>query len=333
MSDCFHLLSVQLITPESIIVIRIKSKDLLMVDSPAKPFLKWAGGKTQLLGEFTKRIPSGLKEGDLPIFIEPFVGGGAVFFHFNSLFKFEECHIFDINEELILAYSVVKNNCEDLIDLLHGIEKDFLSKDDSGRKEFFYNLRDKFNRQKLTIKFHQFESSWVERAAQLIFLNKTCFNGLYRVNNQGEFNVPFGKYKNPKILNSNLLRTDSNILQNTEIHLGDFSESYQYVSNHSFVYFDPPYRPLNETSSFTQYSKNGFNDSEQRRLAHFYQKCDQKQAKLMLSNSDPKNINPDDEFFDNLYAKYHVTRVPAKRMINCDGTKRGEIREIIVTNY
>lgn len=304
-----------------------------MANSSAKPFLKWAGGKTQLLEEFTKRIPKELSEGKLPVFIEPFIGGGAVFFHFNSLFEFDECHIFDINEELILAYTVVRNNVEDLIDNLRDIEKDFFSKDDSGRKEFYYNLRDEFNRQKSAINFHQFEKAWINRAAYLIFLNKTCFNGLYRVNNQGEFNVPFGKYKNPKILNTDLLRLDSETLQNTTIHLGDFTDSYRYVSDDSFVYFDPPYRPLNETSSFTQYSKNGFNDSEQERLASFFEQCDRKHAKLMLSNSDPKNVDPNDDFFDILYEKYHITRVPAKRMINCDGTKRGEIREIIVTNY
>jgi DNA adenine methylase len=304
-----------------------------MANSSAKPFLKWAGGKTQLLKEFTKRIPEELSEGKLQVFIEPFIGGGAVFFHFNRLFEFDECHIFDINEELILAYTVVRNNVEDLIDNLREIKKDYFSKDDSGRKEFYYNLRDEFNRQKSAINFHQFEKAWINRAAYLIFLNKTCFNGLFRVNNQGEFNVPFGKYKNPKILNTDLLRLDSETLQNTTIHLGDFTDSYRYVSDTSFVYFDPPYRPLNETSSFTQYSKNGFNDSEQERLASFFEQCNRKHAKLMLSNSDPKNVDPNDDFFDILYGKYHITRVPAKRMINCDGTKRGEIREIIVTNY
>jgi DNA adenine methylase len=304
-----------------------------MINSSAKPFLKWAGGKTQLLEEFTKRIPNELKEGELPVFIEPFVGGGAVFFHFNNQYRFNECHIFDVNEELILAYTVVKNNVEDLIDILRDIEIDFLSKDDPERKVFFYHIRDEFNRQKPSINSHHFQREWIERAAQLIFLNRTCFNGLYRVNNQGMFNVPFGSYKKPKILNDSILRVDSEKLQNTTIHLGDFEEAFGYVSDRSFVYFDPPYRPLNNTSSFTQYSKDGFNDMEQKRLAAFFEKCDRKNAKIMLSNSDPKNVNPDDDFFDLLYVKYHITRVPAKRMINCDGTKRGEIKEIIVTNY
>jgi len=304
-----------------------------MANSSAKPFLKWAGGKTQLLEAFTRRIPKELAEGKLPVFVEPFVGGGAVFFHFNSIFEFDECHIFDINEELILAYTVVKNNVEDLIDILHDIKEDFLSKDDPGRKEFYYNLRAEFNREKPAINFQQCGKEWIQRAAHLIFLNRTCFNGLYRVNNRGEFNVPFGKYKNPKILNTNVLLSDSETLQNTTIHPGDFTGSSQYISAHSFVYFDPPYRPLNETSSFTQYSKNGFHDLEQERLASFFEQCDKKHAKLMLSNSDPKNVDPDDDFFDSIYEKFHITRVPARRLINCDGSKRGEIQEIIVTNY
>lgn len=304
-----------------------------MVKSSAKPFLKWAGGKTQLLEEFTKRIPPELKEGKLPVFVEPFVGGGAVFFCFNSMFNFKECHIYDINEELILAYTVVKNKVEDLIDHIDSISKEYFSKDESGKKGYFYQIRDEFNHAKPSINFYKYEKKWIERASQLIFLNKTCFNGLYRVNFQGEFNVPFGRYKNPKILNADPLRVDSQVLQNTTIHLGDFADSYSKISNKSFVYFDPPYRPLNETSSFTQYSKGGFDDSEQRRLAEFFVRCDRKQAKLLLSNSDPKNINPNDDFFDILYSDYHIDRVPAKRVINCDGTKRGEIQEIIVTNY
>ena len=304
-----------------------------MTDSFGKPFLKWAGGKTQLLDEFSQRIPRDLQEGKLPIFVEPFVGGGAVFFHFNNQFQFDECHIFDINEELILAYTVVRDNVQELIEILRNIENDFFHRDETGRKEYFYSIRDEFNYKKSTVGFKYFENSWIERAAQLIFLNRTCFNGLFRVNNQGWFNVPFGSYKNPKILNTRILEADSGKLQNTKIHLGDFTESILHISDQSFVYFDPPYRPLNKTSAFTQYSKNGFDDSEQKRLAKFFEKCNKKHAKLMLSNSDPKNENPDDDFFDKLYANYNITRVPARRMINCDGMKRGEIKEIIVTNY
>ncbi|MBP7411872.1 MAG: Dam family site-specific DNA-(adenine-N6)-methyltransferase, partial [Methanoculleus sp.] len=174
---------------------------------------------------------------------------------------------------------------------------------------------------------------WIERAGQFIFLNRTCFNGLYRVNSRGGFNVPFGRYQNPTILHEDVLRADAELLRNTTVHLGDFTQSEPHISEGTFVYFDPPYRPLNRTSSFTQYAKGGFTDEEQRRLAAYYARCNARGARLMLSNSDPKNVDPDDEFFDDLYAGYHIDRVPARRMINCDGTGRGEICEIIVTNY
>jgi len=304
-----------------------------MRDTPAKPFLKWAGGKTQLLGEFESRIPEELRKGKISTFIEPFVGGGAVYFYFNSIFNFQKCHIFDINEELYLAFKVVRDDVGSLVDHLSELSSRYLSRDESSRRDFFYQIRNEFNRGKADINYPIFDSSWTKRAAQLIFLNRTCFNGLFRVNSRGEFNVPFGRYKNPKILNVDLLRADSAVLQNTEIHYGDFTSAGSLISDNSFVYFDPPYRPLNQTSSFTSYSKDGFDDDAQRRLARFFRQCDTTGAKLMLSNSDPKNINPDDNFFDILYSDYRIERVPAKRMINCDKTKRGEINEIIVTNY
>ena len=298
-----------------------------------RPFLKWAGGKAQLLDAFTARAPRELREGTLPVFIEPFMGGGAVFFPFNGIFGFRECHLFDINEELVLAYSVVKNDVSGLIERLRELSDEFMGKSDTDRREYYYAVRDAFNSKKKTIDFERYGDEWVERAAQLVFLNRTCFNGLYRVNSRGGFNVPFGRYKNPKILHEEVLRADSAALRNTTVHLGDFTQAEPYVSEETFVYFDPPYRPLNRTSSFTQYSKNRFSDEEQRRLAAFYAECDAKGARLMLSNSDPKNIDQSDGFFDDLYSGYHIDRVPARRAINCDGTKRGEIHEIVVTNY
>ncbi|KAF5038496.1 Modification methylase DpnIIA [anaerobic digester metagenome] len=304
-----------------------------MATYTARPFLKWAGGKAQLLDAFTRRVPRELNEGTLSVFVEPFVGGGAVYFHFNSTFRFKECHIFDINEELILTYSVVKNDVCALIDHLAGISDDYLAKDDAGRKDFYYAMRNAFNRTKGDIDFGKYGETWIERASTLIFLNRTCFNGLYRVNSQGGFNVPFGRCKNPTILHENVLRADAELLQNTTIHHGDFAQSEPCISEETFIYLDPPYRPLNRTSSFTQYAKGGFTDEEQRRLAAYYARCDARGARLMLSNSDPKNIDPCDEFFDDLYAGYCIDRVPARRMINCNGDGRGEIREIIVTNY
>ncbi len=299
----------------------------------SKPFLKWAGGKKQLLDAFESRIPMELREGGLSTYIEPFVGGGAVYFYLNSTFNFKSCHIFDINEELFLAYTVVRDDVDSLVNHLEELSVKFLSRDESSRKEFFYEVRDEFNQTKAEVNLNRFEPSWTSRVANLIFLNRTCFNGLFRVNSKGQFNVPFGRNKNPKILNAELLYADSGVLQNTEVHRGDFALSAPYISDESFVYLDPPYRPLNQTSSFTGYSMDGFGDDEQRRLARFFSECDRTGAKLMLSNSDPKNTDLNDDFFDTLYSEFRIERVPARRMINCDHTKRGEINEIIVTNY
>lgn len=303
----------------------------------AKPFLKWAGGKKQLLEEFDKRFPRGLRTGEITKYVEPFVGGGAVLFYILNKFKFKECHIYDINEELILTYSVVKNNVESLIDELKLLESTFLQLDDDKRKDFFYSIRDKFNESKKNIDFSFFNPLWISRAAQIIFLNRTCFNGLFRVNSKGEFNVPFGKYKNPRILNGANLRCVSIVLANVEIHLGDFEDCQGILDERTFVYFDPPYRPISKTSSFTSYSKDAFDEKSQIRLSEFYKKMDLKGVKLMLSNSDPKNEKPEDHFFENNYlssgSKIRIDRVPAKRMINSKSEGRGAINELIITNY
>jgi len=302
------------------------------ITGSAKPFLKWAGGKKQLIEEFYKRFPNGLITGEIDKYIEPFVGGGAVFFYTIQKFNLTECHIYDANEELILAYKVVQNDVDRLIGILKKLEFEFLNLNEEARKEYFYRIRVKFNENKSEIDFSQYHYNWINRAAQLIFLNRTCFNGLFRVNSKGQFNVPFGRYKNPKISNEDVLRNASIVLKNVKINLGDFTDCETIVNDKTFVYFDPPYRPLNKTSSFTSYNKDSFNDFEQQRLAKFYKKLDAKGAKLMLSNSDPKNEDPNDNFFDELYSDFIIERVLAKRMINCKGEKRGVIRELIITN-
>jgi len=299
----------------------------------ARPFLKWAGGKTQLLNELTRRLPGELTEGEITKYVEPFVGGGAFFFYLNQRFSFEQCYICDINEELVLSYRVIQRSVNRLISELKTLESDYLSRSEKERETLYYKFRDAFNRKRSEIDFETYSSEWIERAAQIFFLNRTCYNGLFRVNRRGEFNVPFGRYKNPEILNEDNLKGVSELLKTTQILLGDFTRCRKYVDDRTFVYFDPPYRPLNPTSSFTSYSKNGFREEDQVRLAKFFRELDEKGAKIMLSNSDPKNENLDDSFFDDLFSDYYIERVPAKRMINCNGARRGDINELIITNY
>ena len=308
------------------------TKQLKLVPQ-ARPFLKWAGGKTQLLKQFSKRLPPEMKNGEITNYVEPFVGGGAVFFYLGQRFSFNHSSIFDANEELILTYRVIKKSTKKLIHELESLESAYISKGNEDRERLFYDVRDSFNKIKPEINFHTYDPGWVTRAAQSIFLNRTCFNGLFRMNRKGEFNVPFGRYKNPQILNKDNLNDVADLLKTTTIILGDFTRCKKFVDTMSFVYLDPPYRPLNDTSSFTSYAKDGFSDTDQRRLAVFFKELDKKGAKIMLSNSDPKNEKPDDSFFDELYADYTIERVPAKRSINCNGARRGNINELIITNY
>ena len=301
--------------------------------SSARPFLKWAGGKSQLLYEFNKRLPEELTKGKITKYVEPFIGGGAFFFYLNENFSFEKYYICDANEELTLCYRVIKHSVKELISELKTLESAYLSKNDEQRESFYYEVRDAFNQELPAIDFKNYSSEWVSRAARSIFFNRTCFNGLFRVNQKGEFNVPFGKYKNPAILNESNLEDVATVLKTTEILAGDFTRCREFVDDTTFVYFDPPYRPINSSSFFTSYSKNGFYDKDQVRLRDFFKELDGIGAKIMLSNSDPKNEKPDDSFFDDLYSDYYIERVPAKRMINSDGAGRGNINELIITNY
>ncbi|HON57706.1 MAG TPA: Dam family site-specific DNA-(adenine-N6)-methyltransferase, partial [bacterium] len=204
----------------------------------------------------------------------------------------------------------------------------YLRKSYKQREIFFYEIRNHYNEQIKKIDYENFNNDWIERTALLIFLNKTCFNGLFRQNKNGEFNVPFGGYENPKIADENNICAVNKALIDTEIFCLDFSSALDMIDKNSFVYLDPPYRPLNKTSSFTDYSKEGFTDTDQKRLSDFYKRADKKGAYLMLSNSDSK-----DNFFNNLYSEYNIQRVLANRMINCNGNGRGKITELIITNY
>ena len=199
----------------------------------ARPFLKWAGGKTQLLKQFSKRLPLEMKNGEITHYVEPFVGGGAVFFYLGQRFSFDRSSIFDANEELILAYRVIKKSTKKLISELESLESAYISKTNEDREQLYYDVRDSFNKKKPDINFHTYGAEWVPRAAQSIFLNRTCFNGLFRMNRKGEFNVPFGRYKNPQILNKDNLKDVAALLKTTTILLGDFTRCKKFVDNTS----------------------------------------------------------------------------------------------------
>ena len=290
-----------------------------------KPFVKWVGGKGQLIEEIEKMLPSD-GEKVLTKYAEPMVGGGALLFNVLSRYQFDELYISDINPELINAYIAIKQNVEALIKRLNEMQMTFLPLDENGRKYYYYNVRDKFNTAKLS------DSTSAEKAAYFIFLNKTCFNGLYRVNRKGLFNVPMGSYKNPTICDADNLRNIHEALQNVTIVCGDYSLSKSFIDQDTFVYLDPPYRPISETSAFTSYNSDVFDDDEQIRLARFIDEINASGAKIVLSNSDPKNVNPDDAFFDELYKAYQIKRVSATRMINSKADSRGKINELLICN-
>ena len=290
-----------------------------------KPFVKWVGGKGQLIEQLEKYIPTG-GEKVLTKYAEPFIGGGALLFNILSKYNFESVYISDINKELINAYNVVKNNVDDLINKLAEMQLAFVPMDDNGRKYYYYTARDKFNSLQIT------EETAVEKASLFIFLNKTCFNGLYRVNKKGQFNVPMGTYKNPNICDENNLRNVSEALQNVTIVCGDYSLSKDFIDKDTFVYFDPPYRPISETAGFTAYNTDCFDDNEQIRLARFIDEINLSGAKIMLSNSDPQNVNPEDTFFEELYKAYTINKVDATRAINSKGDSRGKIKELLIYN-
>lgn len=296
--------------------------------------MKWAGGKSQLLSQIQELYPAALRTGMIDRYIEPFVGGGAVFFDVARNFDIETFILVDINVEIILVYRVIQKEPNKLIEHLQALSEKYLPLSEKERKAFYYSIRERFNAARFQFDYEHYSDAWVVRAAQLIFMNRTCFNGLFRLNSKGKFNVPHGRYKNPKILDAENILSVSDILQRAEIQCGDFTTCEEWTTEHSFVYFDPPYRPLSKTASFTSYSKYKFEDEEQIRLAQFFRKLDEeKGAYLMLSNSDPTNEDPNDDFFEQLYAGFNIYRVSANRMINSNAKRRGQITELLITNY
>ena len=299
----------------------------------AKPFLKWAGGKRQLIPQIEAHFPPELFEGALTHYAEPFVGGGAMLFHIANLFPNLELTILDVNREVFIVYKTIQNDVKQLISYLGELETAYLSLSAENRQKFYYQRRTLFNSQLSEVNVTNYSADWIIRAANIIFLNRTCFNGLFRVNSKGEFNVPFGRYKNPKICDQENLVHVSNVLKRCQIIHGDFSSIDKFVNSQSFVYFDPPYRPISSTASFNSYSEDTFGDESQLRLANFFERLHKKGAKLILSDSDPKHTNPDDNFFEDAYRKFRIERVFAKRNINSSGSKRGAISELLIMNY
>ncbi|MNK84153.1 Modification methylase DpnIIA [compost metagenome] len=264
----------------------------------ASPFLKWAGGKGRLLAQYQPLFPQSFER-----YFEPFVGAGAVFFHLNPA----EAHISDVNPELVNAYTIIRDQVDALIEILGGYQHD---------RDFYYALR---AQDPNTL-------APAERAARIIYLNKTCFNGLYRVNRRGQFNVPFGDYKNPRILDEAGLRAASAALQGVSVMHQGFDAVLAEAKSGDFVYFDPPYHPLSPTASFTSYAADDFGPEDQIRLAAVFRRLDAKGVKLMLSNSDTP-------FIRDLYEGFHIQQVWAPRAINRDATKRQGVAEVVVTNY
>ncbi len=295
--------------------------------SGLKPFIKWAGGKGQLLEEIGSRYPMELGK-SIRKYAEPFVGGGAVLFDILGKYLLDEVYISDINRELIWTYTAIRDNPEELIENLLQYREEYIVLDESARSEYYYEKRRRFNE----IIDSDSDSFVDECAALFILLNKTCFNGLYRVNSSGHYNVPAGRYKNPQICNPENILAVSEKLQNVNIVNGTFRDSYDFIDENTFVYFDPPYRPLDETSNFNNYSGT-FDDDSQRDLAKYCCELNEKGAKFALSNSDPKNVDPNDNFFDDLYRGFNIIRLGATRAINSNGANRGKIAEIFVTNY
>lgn len=295
--------------------------------SRVKPFLKWAGGKNQLLPEIEKYYP--FKDGKTTKYAEPFVGGGAVLFDILDKFDLEAVYISDINKDLIDTYIAVKNNVDSLISMLAIMQNEFVPMGKEDKSTYYLLKRNRFN----DLKIKEDIQNNVEKAALFIFLNKTCFNGLYRVNKKGLYNVPMGQYSNPLICDEQNLKSVSCKLKKVNIICGDYKESRDFIDDKTFVYFDPPYRPLTTTSNFTAYTENLFDDDKQIELANFVDEMDAKGAKIVISNSDPKNVDLEDTFFDDIYSIHNIKRVAASRMINSKRDSRGKISELLISNF
>lgn len=292
----------------------------------AKPFIKWVGGKGQLIEQLEALLPADFDEWENVTYIEPFVGGGAMLFHMLQRHSnIRSAVINDINEDLTTCYRVVRDTPSELVDSLADIQKEYYSlKTEDLRKQFYLRMREEFNTKKLDS---------IKNTTLFFFLNRTCFNGLYRVNKSGLFNVPFGRYETPTICDPTTIYADSELLQRVEIMTGDYQQSFEKAEGKTLFYFDPPYRPLSNTSSFNDYAKEAFNDMAQKRLKDFCDKIENAGYTFMLSNSDCFNTPAKDRFFEDLYLEYVIERVVASRNVNANPSKRGKLTELLICNY
>ena len=292
----------------------------------AKPFVKWVGGKTQLIDQLEAMLPADFDQWENVTYIEPFVGGGAMLFYMLQTYpNIKSAVINDINPDLTLCYQVVRDNPTELIKSLNAIQSDYYAlRTEEERKMYFLQQRERFNSKSL---------NEIDNTTLFFFLNRTCFNGLYRVNKAGKFNVPFGKYTTPTICDSATIYADSKLLQKVDIMTGDFEQTFAKIEGNTFFYFDPPYRPLSNTSSFNDYTKEDFNDNAQIRLKLFCDRLNENGINFMLSNSDCLGKDGTDRFFDDLFIDYSIERVWASRNVNAIASKRGKLTEIVVNNY
>jgi DNA adenine methylase len=299
----------------------------------ALPFVKWMGGKRNLLDSLEPLFPPALKDGHIHTYCEPFLGGGAIFLHLASQYAFERIYLSDVNPDLVMAYQVVRDHIDQLITQLQQMAEQYFALDPQAQADTFQATRSAFNQTRTSAIPPDDIDARITHTTHFIFLNKTCYGGMFRVNSKGHFNVPFGKHKRPQIVNEPNLRRVSTVLQGADIALAPYHALPSDLDDGCFVYFDPPYRPLTQTSSFTRYHGDAFTDEDQATLATLFRKYDQRDVALMLSNSDPTQVNPNDRFFDELYEGFHIQRIHALRKINSTDAKRGRTAEIVITNY
>ena len=304
-----------------------------MIEQPvdkgmAKPFVKWAGGKGSLIKELTSHLPKDFDKQENVTYVEPFVGGGAMLFYMLSNYSnITHAIINDVNDDLITCYRLVKTSPRKLISLLKKISDEFFSLETVEEKStFYYDMRDKYNNEGF--------SSKERRAACFIFLNKTCFNGLYRVNTKGKFNVPFGRQLKPLIYDENIIMRDHKLLQKVHICKGNYSNVKKHLTNgYHFIYLDPPYRPLSGSSCFIEYTHNTFDDTQQELLKGFCDDLTKKGYDVMISNSNSKDEGEEEPYFSKLYNTYQINQILAHRFINAHVGKREKEIELLITNY